>query len=502
MIPRRVWISLPILGALIAVLCFALAQLPRRARRVSPAPSGPPPEELAGPASPRPAGPLRFIIAGGGPSPELNQVQIEQDVALAREIFAPSGTGLVLFAGGPGSRAVQELSDGEPDELALELAAILDPRSGRDAHYRETTLAPDGAATAEATLAALEGAITDGEMPLTVYLAGHGHGGETPAESAFLTWSEGDLWVDDLTRVLDAAPAHRPVRFVITSCYSGGFAEIAFEGADPERGPAGTDRCGLFATSFDRPAAGCDPNPDRGAQEGYGIHFLHALRGEDRDGRPIARREIDLDADGSISLLEAHTRARIVSGSIDVPTTTSERFLRAVATERAGRLPPGALPEERAVIEGLRARLELARAEDARPRLARLNARLDEVAGELDRVGEELGAAEERLAAALLHRWPLLEDPWHPGFADSLASARADLATFLADSADAAQRAVLLAEEQRLSDEHGRLMVEVAPYARLVAALDTLELAAGLRAEGGRMWLRYEAFLACERGAP
>jgi hypothetical protein len=118
----------------------------------------------------------------------------------------------------------------------------------------------------------------------------------------------------------------RPVRVVLTSCFSGGFAELAFAGADAGKRELAAGRCGLFAATAEREASGCDPNPDRAAQEGYGLHFLQALQGRDRAGAVAA---IDLDGDGKVSLLEAHARARIASAGIDVPTSTSERWLRA-----------------------------------------------------------------------------------------------------------------------------------------------------------------------------
>ncbi|HEY8428171.1 MAG TPA: hypothetical protein VIL20_07345, partial [Sandaracinaceae bacterium] len=289
-----------------------------------------------------------------------------------------------------------------------------------------------------------------------------------------------------------------------TACYAGGFAELAFEGASEERGPAATERCGLFATTWDRAASGCDPNPDRGAQEGYGIHFLHALRGEDRDGRPLPRERLDLDGDGAISLLEAHARARIASGSLDVPVTTSERFLRAVAAS----LPPAGLevepplPEERAVVAALTSRLGLSRPEQAHERLAAMEAELERLGGELDRIEDDLADAEEQLAAALLHRWPVLGDPWHPRFASTLESERTAILAFLESSSEAARREELLDERDRLAERHDRLLVESAPVVRLVRALETIDLAAQLMRAGGEAWERYEAFLACERGLP
>ncbi|MEZ4339705.1 MAG: hypothetical protein R3B82_24055 [Sandaracinaceae bacterium] len=452
-------------------------------------------------------GPLRWIVAGGGATPALNQVQLEQDILLAREVFAPLGPGLLLYAGGADGRAVQELREApDPDPLLARLGTLLDPRAGRDAAYRATDVRPAGAASAEAILEAVRGAIVDDTAPLTLYLAGHGIGGEEPADSEFLTWGPGDLTVDALAEVLDGAPDHRPVRLVMTACHAGGFSEIAFTAADPDEGIAESDRCGFFATTWDRSAAGCDPNPDRGAQEGYGIHFLHALRGEDRDGRD-ARAAIDLDHDGIITLLEAHARARIASSSLDVPVTTSETFLRAAAPEEEvavalGALPPAHLPVEEAVVAGLTERLGLEHPTDVVARLDAIHARAEPLAARLDELEEEIDWVHDELSAELLHLWPVLDDPWHPDFAETLANERAAIEEHLESSGAAAHEAELVAERDRLAEAHDDLLVEAAPLERLERALETLALAAQLQAEGGSYWLRYLRFVACESGRP
>lgn len=448
-----------------------------------------------------PPGAIRWIIAGGGPNPEFNQVQIEQDVLLARSIFADVGPGLTLFAGGRGSRAVQVLEPSRrADPLRATLAELFAPRAGRNARYRESKVPADGPATMHAILEALERALDAEGEPLTVLFIGHGEGGEEPAESHFLTWGPGALLVEDLAGFLDETPPRRPVRFVITSCYSGGFAELAFRGADPALGPA-PDRCGLFATSWDRVASGCDPNPDRGAQEGYALHFLHALRGEDRNGRKLPPEELDLDGDGVISLLEAHTRARIASGSLDVPVTTSERYLRQLELTASGD-GRGAPIEEEHVIRTLSARLGLERPEDARRELARLEREIERIAEELEEKSELRTEIEEELAAALLHRWPVLDDPWHPDFAPTLQNERPAITALLGRSPLLAARHALLAEEHEKAEEHDRLLVRTAPLERLVRALETVELASRLHAEGGPRWAHYQALLACERGRP
>src|SRR5690606_5691260 len=159
----------------------------------------------------------------------------------------------------------------------------------------------------------------------------------------------------------------------------------------------------------DLPASGCDPNPDRAAQEGYGLHFLHALRGEDRYGRPLGAEHIDFDGDGRISLLEAHTRVRIASAGGEVPVTTSERWLREVTADLDPDGPRAAfdLPEERAVITAL-------------GEATGLGANLDRVTFEIDvletRMGDvrllrdEAAAGEEAafadVSGEMLSRWP------------------------------------------------------------------------------------------------
>lgn len=496
MFDRRAALTLPALLATILGATWLLAG------REELAPAAPTVVPEPGTRAPSSTG-LRWILAGGGPTPELNQVQIEQDLDLARTLFEESGAGLVLYAGGPNAASVQVLSDTPNDDaLRTRLAELFDPRGGRDSHYRDTQIAPDGAASAEAILSALGGAIVDGDLPLTLYLAGHGVGGEEPHHSRFLTWGPGDLTVEDLAETLDAAPRHRPVRIVMTACYAGGFAELAFTAADPEQGGATTDRCGFFATTWDRAAAGCDPNPDRRSQEGYGIHFLHALRGEARDGSD-AMGAIDIDHDGVVSLLEAHQRARIASGSLDVPVTTSERFLRASVDDDDDApegLRPAALPEENAVVDSLSRRLGIREPAETLVRLEALLERIGELADRLDEIDTELDIAAGELAAALLHRWPVLDDPWHPDFQVTFAAEHDAIAAHLGTSALALRERELDADRERMAEEHDDLLVEAAPLERLARALETLDLAARLQAEGGRLWLRYLAFLACERG--
>jgi hypothetical protein len=444
---------------------------------------------------------IDWIAAGGGPTPEYNQLSVEDDLALFAETLG-ADRGLLLFAGGPGTRSVQVLDDApRGDELGAELGSFFDARDGRDSHYRPTRLALHGPATVSGTLGAIERALATGSAPLTVFLAGHGIAGETPADAELLMWGDEPLTPAALAEALDRTPPARVVRVVITSCYSGGFGELVYRGARAELGPTETDRCGFFAAPWDLPASGCDPDPDRAVHEGYAIHFLAALRGQDRQGRD-ARTSLDLDHDGRISLLEAHTRAVIASTSLDVPTTTSETWLRAVAPAR-GPENPYALPEADAVVAAMAELTGLVGSEQrGRAELLRRRDAMAAITAELTSLDEQEASAYRAASAALLSRWPMLDDPWHPDFRATLDDEHDAIAAFFEGAPEMLAwreaRALVDALEQRLDD--GR--VEAARYERLVRALDDRALAARLHAQGGAAWQRYERLLRCERGSP
>lgn len=442
---------------------------------------------------------LRWLALGGGATPEMNSVSIEQDIGLAAR--ALRGAGLILFAGGPNARDVQVL-DARPrgDPLLRELAALLAPRGGRESSYRRSTLPVAAAASLEHVRQAVTQLASLAGEPLTVYLAGHGEQGEHARDNWMALWGGSELRVSELAEWLDGA--RRTVRVVVTTCFGGGFAELAFAAAKPAAGAAPAARCGFFATPPDLPATGCDPNPDRAVQDGYALHFFHALLGQDRDGRSLPLATLDLDRDGRISLLEAHTRVNLASRAADVPTTTSERWLDQVAPRQG----PGraiALPEQQAVVAALSTQTGVpARARAAHAALEALERAIDNARARRD----EASADEERRAALviahLLARWPVLDDPWHPDFPLLVQREGRAIAAYLARSAEHQhyQRARRALDEAE--DAYWQLREQAAPIERLTRALDYLERAARLRARGGRAWTTFERLRACERGLP
>ena len=456
---------------------------------------------LAGPAEPlEMPRHVRAILAGGGPTPELDQISLEDDLALAIDVLGRDDS-VILFAGGPGMRAVQVRDDADDgDSVVFALANLFSPRGGRDSRYRPTRLGLHGGATTEEILAAFEAALPDGDEPLLFYFTGHGSGGKTEPESVVETWGSDGFDPGTLAELLEASATRRQVRVVVSTCFSGGFAELAFDDADVSRGATPQDRCGIFATAWDRESGGCDSDPDRAVHEGFGVHFLSALRGQDRDASD-ARAAIDLDHDGQITLLEALAHTRIASRAIDIPVTTSERLLRATAPTE-GPSDPFDAPEERAVIEGLMASLRLDSVDAVRSGLLALEARNTELEPALNEAFDEAGDLAGIVSGMVLARWPVLDDPYHPDYAAMLAEDHEEIARFFEESEEVAAWADAEDDAQALLTTRNALEVQIAVHRRITQALDTVALAGRLHAAGGEAWARYERMRACEASVP
>lgn len=442
-------------------------------------------------------GPLRFLIIGGGATPESTQVSLEQDIELVRRALPPPG--LVLFAGGSSSESVRELDpESKGDPVMLALGDLFAPRAGRGSRYRRPRFEAERA-TLDNVEARLSSALASGDTPLVVHIAAHGDQGSEAKNNLVALWGGGSLTVARLATLHEQQ--HRGLRLVATSCFSGGFAELAFAHADAKAGPSSVPRCGLFAGTADRETSGCDPNPDRRAQESYGLHFAHALSGTRKDGTPLSLSDADYDHDGKIGLLDAHTWARIAAVSFDVPTTTSERWLRQVEKGSA-RIDKALLPEDAAVAEQLGKALGLADEDGVKKHWAALTEQLSGLNDSMDEADAALAARESDQATFLLERWPVLDDPFHPDFAASFAQNRAEVGAALSSSAQARARAEANDRVQGLENELGRVGVEEARVLRVVRAYETLHKASALMKRGGAAAKYYASLLACERGVP
>jgi hypothetical protein len=455
------------------------------------------PGPVANPPAPA-SGPLHFLAIGGGPAPENNEVSLEQDIDLVRR--ALPAPGLVLFAGGSNSESVRELDPtAKGDSVKLALGELFAPRSGRQSRYRAPRFSAERA-TLENVEARLSAALSAAGEPLLVHIAAHGDQGNDARSNSVALWGGKSLSVARLAELHEAH--HRPLRLVATSCFSGGFAELAFARADAQAGrPSPVARCGLFAGTWDRETSGCDPNPDRRAQESYGLHFVLALSGKQKSGAPLTLEAADFDHDGKIGLLDAHTWASIESVSFDVPTTTSERWLRHATTAGAP-IDPALAPEAAAVTQRLGASLGLTTERAVEQRWTELSARLDRLNDTIDEAEDALAAREAEESTLLLEQWPVLDDPFHPDFEATFDSHRQAIESALTSSAEARARAEQSLRTMALYEQLRGLQLEEARVLRVRRAYETLHRAAALIKRGGPAAKYYANLLACERAAP
>lgn len=472
------------------------------------APAASPPAPPSAPAAP--SGPIRFLAIGGGPTPENNEVSLEQDIDLVRRTLPEPG--LVLFAGGSDSESVRELDPlAKGDAIKLALGELFAPRIGRQSRYRAPRFSAERA-TLENIEAQLSAALAQDGPPLLVHIAAHGDQGSDARSNSVALWGGKSLTVAHLAELHEQH--RRPLRLVATSCFSGGFAELAFAHADAKTGqPAAVPRCGLFAGTWDRETSGCDPNPDRRAQESYGLHFVLALSGKRKDGTPLGLDAADFDHDGKIGLLDAHTWASIEALSFDVPTTTSERWLRhatgsraagaALTVPNAGRaLDPTLAPEAAAVVRQLGATLGLTSERAVDQRWSELGHQIDSLEESIDDAEDALAAREADESTLLLEHWPVLDDPFHPDFDATFDNNRRAIESALTTSPEARARAEQNARTATLYDQLHALQLEEARVLRVRRAYETQHRAAALIKGGGPAAKYYASLLACERSAP
>ncbi len=280
---------------------------------------------------------------------------------------------------------------------------------------------------------------------------------------------------------------------------AGGFADLAFWHAEAQLGLSSrSPRCGLFAGTADRGTSGCDPNPDRQAQESYALHMAHALSGTRRDGTPLPELA-DFDHDGTFGLLDAHTWARIEANSFDVPTTTSERWLERHASLGRTAIDPQLLPEDMAVVERLGAALGLSDEPAARFRWTELRKEIDALGDQVTHADAQVDVDTDVVRAALLQRWPMLDDPLHPDFDVALRENRAPIEQLLSSSPEA--QAPTASKERRrvLIEQLNRAWATEARFFRVVRAYENLFRAAALMKSGGAAARYYQTLLACER---
>ncbi|HVX83636.1 MAG TPA: hypothetical protein VH253_02355 [Phycisphaerae bacterium] len=410
-------------------------------------------------------GESHFVTFAGGPAPESDQASLEQNVLYFRRTVEALGLGKVgheeYFADAGQSRHAVEVHvvRTPAEQISDDMAAVLNPDTERDVQFRPAAIPGlKGPATADALARWFDttGKALPAHAHLLFYFTGHGgtvdvapagggRGGgmagmgargrarraapvQDPRNTTMLLWHSPDVTVKDFEKQLDKLDPTVDVTLLMVECHSGGFANTLYTDADPKNGLAKQVRCGFFASTADRLAAGCTADIDREDYEEFSTGFFAALSGITRDGKHIQKP--DYDHDGVTSLADAFAYVVITSNTIDTPMTTGDQFLRDNSRipdtgegELLGRNPSYADllaasdAFHKAMLEGLSQTLQLSgdnRVIQARALVERFNnerVTLERQAGPLQR---QLDQVRGRLRDQVTERWPELGIPLHP----------------------------------------------------------------------------------------
>jgi hypothetical protein len=459
------------------------------------------------------AGP-RTLIVGGGPEPGHNQVGIERNVAYFERLL-PAGTPrYTLFANGdPNAKTV--LYEEQPKTLPPgERAFALLFESREDAwptvqRFRAPHLGRlDGPAKRAAVAGAFEWLRRDDPERVLLYFTGHGSQARNRDldNSAFDLWGE-QLSVRELAAHLATLPERVSVTVVMVQCFSGAFGNLIFAGGDPKAGLSDREIAGFFAVPRERMAAGCTPEVNEANYRDFSSYFFAALTGRDRVGRAVTGA--DYNHDGHVGMDEAFAYSLGHDASIDVPTCTSDVFLRwalPISNEEVFRsgysqVRAWATPAQAAALDELSQALRLTgetRPSDAYQKMTEGGRRGGGPA--YFQADRRFTAAREEARQSVLARWPDLARENATGYAAARTEAAAELGRRAADGRlrelFAADEALTQAEERQMQGE-----IDEARVLRFVRVAKSVVLAHRLRESGDpAVRERFERLVKAEAG--
>lgn len=266
----------------------------------------------------------RFLVVAGGGAPSYNEIALEKNVLYFQRTLAFMGLDPTLadifFANGHSGEATIRYIDvlgrerfKVPDIPDLTGAATL-------SNVRQWLQSPPEKPTGAT------------DCPTFFYFTGHGNLNRPDSgNNSLILWEEAEVAVQQLAGWLDQWPADQPFVTMMAQCFSGSFANLIYEGGDPEQPVALQTRCGFFATVETRPSVGCTPLVNEADYDDYSSSFFAGLSGQDRVGEPVS--STDYDQDGQVTFAEAHAFAKIDQATPDWPISTSEAWLQRQASE-------------------------------------------------------------------------------------------------------------------------------------------------------------------------
>ncbi len=263
-----------------------------------------------------------FLVMAGGGNPATNEIALEKNVLYFQRVlkylgYDPEQVGSFFFANGnDGQLTVRYLDDRDREQFKVPQIPLV-----------------QGSSTLTNLVNWLQSPRAQSpQKALFFYFTGHGLKNQQNSQNnTLLLWNNEEVSVQEFTRLLELLPPEKPVVTMMAQCFSGSFANLIYQGGNPENPIAPQTRCGFFATVETLPSVGCTPEVNEADYKDYSSSFFAGLSGQKRTGEKAP--SADYNQDGKISYVEAHAFAKIDNESIDLPLSTSENWLRQQATE-------------------------------------------------------------------------------------------------------------------------------------------------------------------------
>lgn len=463
---------------------------------------------------------LRAVIVGGGPNLENNQVAIESNVRYVNRLLPSNIVRTTLFADGnlnnPTVLTDVDLRKVSTPERILRLT--LQDRDSQELSptlYRKPNLGGkiDGATRSRDVsrlFSQLAMEVEREPKQLFLYFTGHGSSDrQGDNNNLYDMWNNEVLSVRDLSKHISRLPNTTPVTIVMVQCHSGSFANLIFEGGDPQADVVDRDIVGYFAATKERPAAGCTSEVNEEEYRDFTSYFFAALTGKDRVGRKVMGA--DYNKDGRVGMDEAYCYTLIHDRSIDVPVCTSDIFLRRFVTLRDSevfqtpysQVIEWATPAQRAALVALSKILGREPGEDrlqlAYRDMVRGVSRTNFVGNDYETLRREYNSARQSARRRLFGRFPNLET-------EQTRVALEQAKRFLEADGDNETYTKLLKAEEALSkseSEEERREIAESHLMRFVRLGKSVILAHTLRQKGERPLVeRFERLIKGEAASP
>ncbi|MEO1094675.1 MAG: Caspase domain-containing protein [Cyanobacteria bacterium J06638_28] len=302
--------------------------------------------------------PTQFFVVAGGGAPSYNEIALEKNVRYFQRTlqylgFNPAIATILFANGNDGQATIRYLNPLGQERFKV---PDIENLTGAATAANVNQWLQDYPQTVQGST----------HCPAFLYFTGHGAlDRENPDNNALILWEEDFLSVQALAQTLDQWPAEIPFVTMMAQCYAGSFANLIYEGGDPDQPVALQTRCGFFATVKTRPSVGCTPLVNEADYKDYSSSFFAGMSGRDRVGNTVA--SADYDADGQVSFAEAHAFAKVDEETSDWPISTSEAWLQqqSTSTQVQSILATPmqtwleqARPEQQYVIQSLAAKLK------------------------------------------------------------------------------------------------------------------------------------------------